>query len=130
MKKNTVVAAILSLSVTQFAFGTTSQVQGPVIETCTYGEGEAQVTITIHKEVKKGAKKTIDLTHGTTFKRVAMPIIPTPAAPPSDKAYSSYNASGDKCILNMSYGSEMQGSMNYDDNGVVFQTNDLKCKSR
>jgi hypothetical protein len=58
-----------------------------------------------------------------------MPIVPSPAVSPPGKAYASYNAAGDKCVLNMSYGEQMQGSMNYDDEGVVFQTNELKCKS-
>ena len=128
MKKTISLFLIPSLLFTQFAIAATAP-QGPAIETCTYGGGEAKVTITIHKELKKGAKKTIDLTHGTTFTRTAMPIVPSPAAPPPGKAYSSYNAAGDKCILNMSYGSQMQGSMNFDDEGVVFQTNELKCKS-
>ena len=130
MKQIVLFFAISTLFSTIVVNATPSLEQGPIIETCTFGVGEARVTITIHKEFKKGAKKTIDLTHGTTFKRQAMPIIPSPAAPPPGKAYASYNAAGDKCILNMSYGSDLQGSMNYDDDGVVFQTNELKCKSR
>lgn len=116
-----------SLAFSPLAMGTNPQ--GSVIETCTSGEGEAQIKITIHKEIKKGAKKTIDLTHGSTFSRAAMPIVPNGAAPPPGKGYSSYNAADDKCILNMSYGSQMQGSMNYEDEGVLFHTNELKCKS-
>jgi hypothetical protein len=104
--------------------------QGPAIEKCIYGKGEAEVTVTIHKAAKKWAKKTVDITHGTTFKRFGIEIEPIPGLTNSkEKGYAGASASGDKTITNINYGSDMAGSMNFDDDGVVFQTPELKCHS-
>jgi hypothetical protein len=45
---------------------------GTAIEKCVYGEGEAQVTVTLHKPAKKGEKMTADITQGTKFKRLGI----------------------------------------------------------
>ena len=122
MKNLLLTLAVLNLGTLAHA----ADPQGPVIEKCVYGEGEAEITVTIHKEIKKGAKKTADITHGTRFKRIALPIYKTPVGP--EKSFAASNAAKNKTIMNISYGPHTEGSMNFDDDGTVFQTNELKCK--
>ena len=100
--------------------------QGPAIEQCSYGEGESSVSITIHKELKKGLKKTADVKHGSHFARYAIPLESMPGSP--DTAFAGSNKEGNKTILNMSFGPSVKGSMNFDADGVVFETNELNCK--
>jgi len=103
--------------------------QGPIIETCVYGEGEAKITVIIHKEIKKGVPKTADLIHGTTFKRMNMKLERTPVDPHPDYSYQSLS-DDEKYYFHVSYGPTLQASMDYKDAETTFQTNSMKCKGR
>ena len=117
-------ASVFSLSISTLA--SAAGPQGPVTETCSYGEGEAKTTVTIHKEQKKGAKKTVDVTHGSTFKKVGIPVIPTPVTPAPGKSYASYSENS----LQMAYGPDIEGFIKFTSDSLTFETNKLNCKSQ
>jgi hypothetical protein len=97
-------------------------------ETCTYGEGEAKINVTLHLASKKTDKSTADVTRGSTFSRRSIPLENSPACPSGGTAYAGSNKNADKTILNICFGKNIQGAMNFNDfEGTVFETTELKC---